>query len=95
MNRYNVKCPGCGAGYLDRIFNTFSVLLHPGLRDPEDQSSPLPTLTCVRVYSYVTFVTCGHCCPESFLECPECILNHANSDIEIGTRTDKKCYCRI
>jgi hypothetical protein len=94
MNRYDVKCAGCGATYIDRVFNRLSFLLHPGVRGPEDQTSPVPTKKCVRVYSYVNFFTCGHCCPESFRDCPECVLNHPNTNITIGTRTDEKCNCR-
>ena len=86
MNKFNVKCPGCGGVYLDALIEGFSKLLHPGYRygDPDPK---LPTPNCIGSFDYISFIQCGHCCPETFGLCPECIPPHT------GQPTKNPCRC--
>lgn len=90
MNKFEVICPGCRTLYEDIVVHGLSMLLHRGLRNENDEST-LPTPSCVRLYSYVAFETCGHCCPETFGECPECSLKPPEINHEIGVPTQTGC----
>lgn len=92
MNRFDVICPGCRTLYQDIVVDGLSLLLHKGLRNVSDSSS-LPTPRCVRVYNYVEFLVCRHCCPETFADCPICILEHSNSPRPVGKPTNNRCFC--
>ncbi len=86
MNKFNVKCPGCGGIYLDKMISGFSKLLHPGytLGIPNQE---LPTPDCVASFDYVKFQECEHCCPETFGQCPECQAPHT------GAPSKDPCRC--
>lgn len=86
MNKYRVKCPGCGHYYVEKIFQGFSILLHPGysVGDPKEN---LPTSQCVGSFDYVIFDSCKHCCPQSFAVCPEC------DSRPIGIPSKAPCRC--
>ena len=79
MNRFNVRCPGCGHLMIDAIVAGFSMLIHPG--------EPMST-SCLSSIRYVLFTsarsTCNHCCPETFAECQVCHL---------GIPSQQPCRC--
>jgi hypothetical protein len=77
MNKFDVRCPGCGHFMVDAIVAGFSLLMHPG-----ERSSP----TCLSSIPYVLFTAnqevCNHCCPETFAQCQVCYR---------GTPTKQPC----
>jgi hypothetical protein len=79
MNKFSVRCPGCGHFMVDAVVAGFSLLLHPG-----EKSSP----TCLSSIRYVLFTSnqdvCNHCCPETFAQCQVCYR---------GTPTQQPCRC--
>lgn len=80
MNKYNVRCPGCGELLLDYEYEGRTVLIHPG-SSPRSVAVSLPTQACVAIpATYVTFAPCGHCCPDSFELCPQCDEGRPTSD---------------
>ena len=80
MNKFNVVCPGCGSTYLHKIVEGFSKLLHDG---------PLQGIACVQSVNYVHFDDCNHCCPERFVQCPDCISKRIGVPSNIPCRSEE------
>ncbi|NEQ49324.1 MAG: toll/interleukin-1 receptor domain-containing protein [Leptolyngbya sp. SIO3F4] len=93
MNLFRVLCPACKSEYLDVVVHGTTKLLHRGLEGIWDLST-LPTPECVRLYDYVKFIDCGHCCPETFDDCPVCLLHYPDHNISPGRPTPHHCLCQ-
>lgn len=74
MNEFQVKCPGCDAPYDEVAVQGAHKLIHKGfsLVDGILSLAKLPCWNCIALINYVAFRDCGHCCPESFADCPKC-----------------------
>ena len=79
MNKFNVRCPGCGHPMIDAVVAGLSVLLHLG--EPKGPA-------CLSSIRYVLFSSdrhsCNHCCPETFADCQIC---------HEGSPTNQPCRC--